>query len=87
MAVHWPDWWDWEIELTPHLLKRMIDRGFNEVDLRQMLDKSTGIRKSAVEGRYVIFSPFQGERWEIIVEPDPDARQLLVITAYVRDQS
>jgi hypothetical protein len=30
----WPEWWDWELELTPHLLKRLVDRGFTEVDLR-----------------------------------------------------
>lgn len=33
----WPHWWDWEIELTPHLEKRMEDRGFTELDLRGML--------------------------------------------------
>ena len=33
----WPDWWDWELEFTPHLIKRMIDRQFNEVELRAML--------------------------------------------------
>ena len=35
--LSWPDWWDWEIEFTPHLLKRMEDRNFNEIDLREML--------------------------------------------------
>lgn len=29
-----PDWWDWQLDLTPHLLKRMDDRDFNELDLR-----------------------------------------------------
>jgi hypothetical protein len=33
----WPEWWEWELELTPHLLKRMVDRQFDEVDLRTML--------------------------------------------------
>jgi hypothetical protein len=32
-----PDWWDWELELSPHLLKRMTDRRFTEIDLRRML--------------------------------------------------
>ena len=22
-------WWDWELELSAHLLKRMVDRGFS----------------------------------------------------------
>jgi hypothetical protein len=29
----WPGWRDWDIEFTPHLLKRMEDRNFDEVDL------------------------------------------------------
>ncbi len=41
----WPEWWDWELELSPHLLKRMADRGFSELDLRAMLDRqeATGL--------------------------------------------
>jgi len=33
----WPDWWSWELQLTPHLKERMVDRGFAEIDLREML--------------------------------------------------
>jgi hypothetical protein len=36
LAMHWPEWWSWDLELTPHLMKRMVDRQFNEVDLRLM---------------------------------------------------
>lgn len=36
--AQWPEWWSWEIELTPHLLKRMVDRSFTEVHLRRMLE-------------------------------------------------
>lgn len=39
----WPSWWDWELEFSPHLLKRMIDRQFSEVDLRRMLEHATGL--------------------------------------------
>jgi hypothetical protein len=35
----WPGWWDWELELSPHLLKRMTDRRFTEIDLRRMLNE------------------------------------------------
>ena len=28
----WPTWWAWELELTPHLFKRMEDRDFTEQD-------------------------------------------------------
>ena len=30
--VTFPEWWDWELELTPHVEKRMEDRTFTEVD-------------------------------------------------------
>ena len=29
----WPPWWKWELELSFHILKRMVDREFTEVDL------------------------------------------------------
>lgn len=65
----------------------MIDRGFNEVDLRQMIEEAISYRKSAAVGRFVIQSRYNGDNWEVVVEPDFLATQLLVITAYVRDQS
>lgn len=55
-----PDWWLWELELTPHLEKRMEDRGFNEVDLRNMLERATGFRPDLVDGRFVIETRFRG---------------------------
>ena len=47
----WPTWWEWELELTSHLLKRMLDRSFNEIALRQMLDRGSSLRKDIEEGR------------------------------------
>lgn len=80
-----PEWWEWELEFTPHLLNRMEDRDFNEVDLRAMLTDTSGRRKSAAEGRYVITSRFRHEDWEIVVEPDEACQLLIVITAYRRE--
>jgi hypothetical protein len=31
MVPDWPEWWFWDLEFTPHLLKRMVDRRFIEV--------------------------------------------------------
>lgn len=78
----WPAWWAWELEFTPHLEKRMEDRGFTEVDLRQMLEDATGHRPDVVEDRWVIESQHRGVPWEVIVEPDPMAEILVAITAY-----
>ena len=78
----WPPWWEWALELTPHLLKRMVDRRFTEVELREMLETALGYRADIVEGRYVVNSRHRRKRWEVIVEPDVVARRLVVITAY-----
>jgi hypothetical protein len=68
--------------LSAHLLKRMEDRAFNEVDLRRMLEHASGHRADILEGRYVI-DVRHGERpWAVIVEPDEMHRLLVVITAY-----
>jgi hypothetical protein len=78
----WPDWWEWELELSPHLLKRMIDRGFSEVDLRAMLGRARDYRPDVIEGRWIIEASLRKRQWEIIVEPDLGSKRLVVITAY-----
>ena len=85
MPINWPGWWDWDIEVTPHLLKRMIDRGFSETDLRHMLDSATGFRPSVTSGRFVITCPFNAQVWEVVVEPDEPSQTLLIITAYRKE--
>lgn len=60
----------------------MIDRRFTEVDLRRMLEHATSFKRDAIEGRWVISSRHRRRHWEIILEPDFDARLLVVITAY-----
>lgn len=81
-STSWPEWWDWELELTPHLEQRMEERDFTEVDLREMLEAATGFAPDAVEGRFQIERPLRGRRWHVIVEPDLDDRLLVVVTAY-----
>ena len=78
----WPHWWDWELEISPHLLKRMLDRDFTEVDVRRMLEDATSHRPDIEPGRFVIESSHGGGPWEVIVEPDPAAQLLVVVSAY-----
>ncbi len=78
----WPDWWSWEIELSVHVQIRMVDREFNETDLRLMLADSTGYHADVVEGRWVIVCRYADRPWEVIVQPLPDVFRLLVITAF-----
>jgi hypothetical protein len=60
----------------------MGDRRFTEIDLRRMLERSSGYRQDFVEGRWVIDTRHRGRAWETIVEPDLDRQLLVVVTAY-----
>jgi len=78
----WPPWWVWELELSPHLLKRMGDRGFSEVDLRRMLEHAGDHAPDIMAGRFVIEARHGGQAWAVIVEPDEGRQLLVVVTAY-----
>jgi len=78
----WPAWWEWELELSSHLFKRMADRDFNEIEVRRMLSVAAGWRPDAVPGRWIVETRHRRGPWEVIVEPDADAQLLVVITAY-----
>ena len=58
-----PEWWDWELELTPHVEKRMEDRTFTEVDLRLMLERATAFRHDVVDDRFVVETRFRADPW------------------------
>ena len=70
------------MELSPHLLKRMDDRRFTEIDLRRMLERASGYHQDVVDGRWVIEAKHRGKAWEVIVEPDFERQLLVVVTAY-----
>jgi hypothetical protein len=78
----WPPWWDWDLELSPHLLKRMTERRFDELDVRLMLSSAMKLRRDVVPRRWIAKTRLRRRTWEVIVEPDPDAHLLVVITAY-----
>ena len=63
--VEWPEWWSWELELGAHLFKRMVDRRFNEADLRVMLEDATGYRPAFEEGRWVVESSHEDRYLEV----------------------
>lgn len=59
-----PDWWTWEIELTSHVFKRMVDRGFNEIELGTMLgDATQWIEQS--HGTWIVSCRLGGAAWEV----------------------
>ena len=60
----------------------MDDRRFTEIDLRRMLERASGYREDAVEGRWVIEARHRRRAWEVILEPDSERQLLVVVTAY-----
>jgi len=80
--TEWPAWWNWELELSSHLLKRMIDRRFSEVDLRSMMESAMNLREDEEPGRWIVETSHESQPWEVVVEPDLDDQLLVVITAY-----
>lgn len=78
----WPTWWDWELELSSHVLKRMVDRRFSEVELRGMMSVAMNLRADYEPGRWVVETSHESRAWEVIVEPDSADQLLVVITAY-----
>ena len=79
----WPEWRDWKLELSDHVLDRMVDRGFNETDQRTMLAAAESWRPNmSFPGRAIIETRLGGVRWEVAVGPDKAEVVLVVITAY-----
>jgi len=85
--MRWPPWWEWELELTPHIIKRMEDRGLTEVQLRAILERATSFAPNQVEGRFIIQGTHNRRPWHVIVEPDEDERVLIAVTCYAADDT
>jgi hypothetical protein len=85
--MKWPIWWFWEIEITPHIEKRMSQRHFNELELRTMLQYAIGYENDFISGRYKIQTTNRNKIWEIIVEPDFDENVLVIVTAYKLEEN
>jgi hypothetical protein len=83
--MEFPQWWNWELEITSHLLKRMENRNLTEIDLRGLLETASSYWNDIEEGRFVIVSRFKNKDWEIIVEPDHFEKIVVVITAYPKE--
>ena len=62
-------WWTWELELSSHLLKRMADRQFTEVELQRTMEHATAVHNDTEVGRWVAVTRHDSESWEVIVGP------------------
>ena len=61
---------------------RMEQRGVTEVEVRAMLERASGFEPNVVEGRYMITTRQHGRPWIVIVEPDLEAKLLVIVTVY-----
>ena len=75
-----PDWWNWDLSFTSHAELRMEQRGVTEVEVRAMLENATGFEPNVVEGRFAIHARRLQSPLVVIVEPEADAKLLVVVT-------
>jgi hypothetical protein len=82
-----PDWWDWELELTPHSEERLEERGLTEIELRTMLgNPPRSIERDPEPGRHRIFTSHRRRSWIVVVEPDIDSEVLVIISVFLADE-
>ena len=77
-----PEWRNWELSFTGHAELRMEQRGVTEVDVRAMLERAIRYEPSVVDGRFMIQAVHRQRPWIVIVEPDVDAKLLVVVTPH-----
>jgi hypothetical protein len=77
-----PEWWNWDLSFTSHAELRMEQRGVTEVEVRAMLERATGFEPNVVEGRFMIHVRHLQSPWIVIVEPDAEAKLLVVVSVY-----
>jgi len=78
----WPQWWQWRLAFSGHLLRRMIERELVETDVRAMLHDACDIEPHPDPGRWIVHTRLHGHRWRLVVEPNRLTRRLALITAY-----
>ena len=77
-----PPWWDWELFLTKPVQRRMVQRGLSETDLRTMMEDAVAVIPDRRSWRRLVQTVRGSEQWEIVLDPNPDLRVLVVVTAY-----
>lgn len=80
-----PDWWDWELAYTEHVVSRMEERGVSDVELRTMLRSPISVQPGR-HGRWQVETRHAAHRWTIVLEPDFEDRVVFVVTVYQRDE-
>ena len=79
-----PEWWSWPFLLTPHVELRTEERGLDEVVLRSLLDRPVSIQRDRDDVRWRTTGREGGTEWTVVLEPDPSAGVVYVITVFRR---
>jgi hypothetical protein len=61
---------------------RVVRQDTVQVDVRAMQERATRYEPNVAEGRFMIHAVHQERPWIVIVEPDVDAKLLVVVTPY-----
>jgi hypothetical protein len=77
-----PDWWDFELELSPHLEDRIILSRFLGGRSPAVIEVAQDLGVGKTPGRWIVRTSHLGEAWDVVVEPDELDRVIVVITAY-----
>lgn len=80
-----PEWWSWPFLLTAHAQFRMEERGLNEIELRRLLEGTGRLEPDHRSGRWRLHGHAGRAGWTVVLEPDPESRTVLVITAFRTD--
>ncbi len=59
----------------------MLDRRFNETDLREILTHVEELQEPSAEGRFLAVGRLNRQRWHVVLEPQLSERIVTVITA------
>ena len=77
-----PKWWDWDLEISPHLLIRSEQRHFDEVDLRTMIEDAVSMEPELLPDRWRIETKWRRRAWRIVVDVDDHRKRVRVVTAF-----
>ncbi|MEM8873697.1 MAG: DUF4258 domain-containing protein [Planctomycetota bacterium] len=77
-----PYWWDWELVMSPHVVKRMASRDISELDIRDMAERADGWSFDPYPGRVRLHTTMNGRAWRIVVEPQENIEAIEVVTTF-----
>ncbi len=60
----------------------MEERGLDEIGLRSLLDRPVTIQRESHRARWRSTGREGGASWNVVLEPDPSAMVVLVITVF-----